>query len=77
MTQIQIITHKSKKGNSAKRTPYSTIVLSPSSVSDNASTKTEQELVEKDLHFGLFVLGTEKHESRRIDNQLRGRSGRQ
>lgn len=26
---------------------------------------------------GLFVLGTEKHESRRIDNQLRGRSGRQ
>lgn len=26
---------------------------------------------------GLFVLGTEKHESRRVDNQLRGRSGRQ
>ena len=26
---------------------------------------------------GLFVIGTEKHESRRIDNQLRGRSGRQ
>ncbi|MFY3791576.1 accessory Sec system translocase SecA2 [Ureibacillus sp. MALMAid1270] len=26
---------------------------------------------------GLYVLGTEKHESRRIDNQLRGRSGRQ
>lgn len=26
---------------------------------------------------GLFVLGTEKHESRRIDNQLRGRAGRQ
>ncbi len=26
---------------------------------------------------GLFVLGTERHESRRIDNQLRGRSGRQ
>ncbi len=26
---------------------------------------------------GLFVLGTEKHENRRIDNQLRGRSGRQ
>ena len=26
---------------------------------------------------GLYVLGTERHESRRIDNQLRGRSGRQ
>jgi len=31
----------------------------------------------KDLQYGLFVLGTEKHESRRIDNQLRWRSGRQ
>ena len=37
----------------------------------------------KDLHDevksagGLFVLGTERHEARRIDNQLRGRSGRQ
>eukprot|EP00955_Chlamydomonas_euryale_P020045 213480-Chlamydomonas_euryale.AAC.4 len=26
---------------------------------------------------GLHVIGTERHESRRIDNQLRGRSGRQ
>jgi preprotein translocase subunit SecA len=26
---------------------------------------------------GLHVVGTERHESRRIDNQLRGRSGRQ
>ena len=26
---------------------------------------------------GLTVIGTERHESRRIDNQLRGRSGRQ
>ena len=26
---------------------------------------------------GLFVFGTERHEARRIDNQLRGRSGRQ
>jgi preprotein translocase subunit SecA len=31
----------------------------------------------KDFHYGLFILGTEKHESRRIDNQLRGRAGRQ
>jgi preprotein translocase subunit SecA len=26
---------------------------------------------------GLYVIGTERHESRRVDNQLRGRSGRQ
>jgi preprotein translocase subunit SecA len=25
---------------------------------------------------GLYIIGTERHESRRIDNQLRGRSGR-
>ena len=35
----------------------------------------EAELIE--ISFGLAVLGTERHESRRIDNQLRGRSGRQ
>ena len=29
------------------------------------------------VHGGLYVLGSERHESRRIDNQLRGRSGRQ
>ena len=28
-------------------------------------------------HGGLYIIGTERHESRRIDNQLRGRSGRQ
>jgi len=37
--------------------------------------KKEQEKV-KDVG-GLYVIGTERHESRRIDNQLRGRSGRQ
>ncbi|MDR0283047.1 MAG: preprotein translocase subunit SecA [Candidatus Peribacteria bacterium] len=36
-----------------------------------------KETEERDFHYGLFILGTEKHESRRIDNQLRGRSGRQ
>lgn len=35
------------------------------------------ETIEQDFHYGLFILGTEKHESRRIDNQLRGRAGRQ
>ncbi len=41
----------------------------------NPATKEEYEEV-KSLG-GLFVLGTERHEARRIDNQLRGRSGRQ
>jgi preprotein translocase subunit SecA len=41
----------------------------------NPSTKEAYEEV-KSLG-GLFVLGTERHEARRIDNQLRGRSGRQ
>lgn len=34
-------------------------------------------IISRNIQFGLYVLGTEKHESRRIDNQLRGRSGRQ
>ena len=36
-----------------------------------------QEKNEVKKNGGLFVIGTERHESRRIDNQLRGRSGRQ
>ncbi len=41
----------------------------------DSSINEEKEKV-KDLG-GLYVIGTERHESRRIDNQLRGRSGRQ
>lgn len=41
---------------------------------EQASAAEHEEV--KDLG-GLYVLGTERHESRRIDNQLRGRSGRQ
>lgn len=40
-----------------------------------AAVKAEQQEVQE--LGGLYVLGTERHESRRIDNQLRGRSGRQ
>jgi preprotein translocase subunit SecA len=39
--------------------------------------QTEAEKVEVIAAGGLHILGTERHESRRIDNQLRGRSGRQ
>ncbi|MCF7834103.1 MAG: preprotein translocase subunit SecA [Candidatus Pacebacteria bacterium] len=38
---------------------------------------TEKDYEEVKNLGGLFVLGTERHEARRIDNQLRGRSGRQ
>ncbi|MBS7297706.1 MAG: preprotein translocase subunit SecA [Eubacteriales bacterium] len=40
-----------------------------------AALKEEQEEVR--AAGGLFIIGTERHESRRIDNQLRGRAGRQ
>ncbi|MEE4288885.1 MAG: preprotein translocase subunit SecA [Erythrobacter sp.] len=46
-----------------------------------AIARIKQEVAEEKARVieagGLFVLGTERHESRRIDNQLRGRSGRQ
>ncbi|MBE4695684.1 preprotein translocase subunit SecA [Brevibacterium casei] len=42
-----------------------------------AEEKVEAEAAEVVELGGLYVLGTERHESRRIDNQLRGRSGRQ
>ncbi|WP_026550258.1 preprotein translocase subunit SecA [Arthrobacter sp. Br18] len=44
---------------------------------DAAKHAVEAEQEEVRQLGGLYVLGTERHESRRIDNQLRGRSGRQ
>ncbi|HEX8194267.1 MAG TPA: preprotein translocase subunit SecA [Allosphingosinicella sp.] len=48
---------------------------------DAAEARIRQEVADEKERVlavgGLFVLGTERHESRRIDNQLRGRSGRQ
>ncbi|WP_101651202.1 preprotein translocase subunit SecA [Brevibacterium ihuae] len=46
-------------------------------VLEAAEERVEQEAEEIRELGGLYVLGTERHESRRIDNQLRGRSGRQ
>ena len=43
---------------------------------NNSEEYKENELKVKELG-GLCIIGTERHESRRIDNQLRGRSGRQ
>jgi preprotein translocase subunit SecA len=48
---------------------------------DEVHERVERQVDEAREHVlgagGLFILGTERHESRRIDNQLRGRSGRQ
>ncbi len=44
---------------------------------DKAKAAVAEEHQEVVAAGGLYVLGTERHESRRIDNQLRGRSGRQ
>lgn len=57
----------------------------PKKLSDNELTQKSEELhaacdaehLEVVAAGGLHILGTERHESRRIDNQLRGRSGRQ
>ena len=50
----------------------------PGSRSSRASRSRSQADHERVKELGgLFILGTERHESRRIDNQLRGRSGRQ
>ena len=43
----------------------------------NYKVETETEAEKVRAAGGLFIIGTERHESRRIDNQLRGRSGRQ
>jgi preprotein translocase subunit SecA len=55
---------------------------SPSEEEIKEARKKADEICKKDREKvissgGLFILGTERHESRRIDNQLRGRSGRQ
>lgn len=55
--------------------------IKDASESRKIEEKIRQEVVAAEMEVkaagGLFVIGTERHESRRIDNQLRGRSGRQ
>ncbi len=65
---ISIAKSEKRKDNT---TPYAKLTFTPSAFDSSKDT------VEKDLYFWLFILGTEKHESRRIDNQLRGRAWRQ
>jgi preprotein translocase subunit SecA len=65
--RLKISMNTSKK---IKEDPCAEVVIQP-------AQKESVELDEKDIHFGLFILWTEKHDSRRIDNQLRGRAWRQ
>ncbi len=44
---------------------------------DKYNAEVKEKAVKVKEAGGLFIIGTERHESRRIDNQLRGRSGRQ
>ncbi|MCQ2407065.1 MAG: preprotein translocase subunit SecA [Oscillospiraceae bacterium] len=47
------------------------------SLYDKYNAEVKEKAVDVKKAGGLYILGTERHESRRIDNQLRGRSGRQ
>ena len=53
------------------------LVREASEVIELAPAKGNRPAKTETLPGGLYVIGTERHESRRIDNQLRGRSGRQ
>ncbi|WP_111767547.1 preprotein translocase subunit SecA [Nakamurella deserti] len=64
------------KGLSPTDTPEEYEAAWPEAV-EAATRKTAAEAEKVRDAGGLYVLGTERHESRRIDNQLRGRSGRQ
>ncbi len=51
-------------------------ILNEEALKDAEKKKLADECI-KEVPCGLYIIGTERHESRRIDNQLRGRSGRQ
>jgi preprotein translocase subunit SecA len=65
-----------RRGLSPVETPEDYEMAWPEAV-DKAKRAVAEEHEQVVAAGGLYVLGTERHESRRIDNQLRGRSGRQ
>ena len=64
------------KGLDPVETPHEWTLALPAAL-ERAQEEVRAEAEEVRAAGGLYVLGTERHESRRIDNQLRGRSGRQ
>ena len=71
---ITIATNMAGRGTDIKLGGNKDFIEDDKKVDVNEIRKNESQV--KDLG-GLFIIGTERHESRRIDNQLRGRSGRQ
>jgi preprotein translocase subunit SecA len=70
------VAHMNSKGLSPIETPDE-YEAEWDSVYQSVKAEVETEAAKVIEVGGLYVLGTERHESRRIDNQLRGRSGRQ
>ncbi|KAA2315406.1 preprotein translocase subunit SecA [Pseudooceanicola sediminis] len=70
-----------KLGGNVEMKVMEALAANPESDPDAVRSKIEAEHTEAEEQVkaagGLYVLATERHESRRIDNQLRGRSGRQ
>ena len=71
---ITIATNMAGRGTDIKLGGNKDFIEDGKKIDLNEISKNESRV--KDLG-GLFIIGTERHESRRIDNQLRGRSGRQ
>ncbi|MEY9934767.1 preprotein translocase subunit SecA [Catenulispora sp. GP43] len=65
-----------QRGLDPEQTPEEWLAALPDAL-EKAKRKVKTEHDEVQDLGGLYVLGTERHESRRIDNQLRGRAGRQ
>jgi preprotein translocase subunit SecA len=70
---ITIATNMAGRGTDIKVSPQVVALTGTVSVGEGSESSNPQSY---NLG-GLYVIGTEKHETRRIDNQLRGRSGRQ
>ncbi|WP_434289711.1 preprotein translocase subunit SecA [Celeribacter sp. SCSIO 80788] len=70
-----------KLGGNVEMSVMDAIAANPEAEPDEIRARIEAEHAEEEKRVldagGLYVLATERHESRRIDNQLRGRSGRQ
>ena len=71
---VTIATNMAGRGTDIKLGGNKDFILDGKKQDKNEIKKNEEKV--KKLG-GLFIIGTERHESRRIDNQLRGRSGRQ
>ena len=74
VSSITIATNMAGRGTDIKLGGNKDFIEDGQKVDVNEIKKNESQV--KNLG-GLFIIGTERHESRRIDNQLRGRSGRQ